>query len=87
MPRPPGGIRAPKQAETNLQACATYTVKKGDTLSGIARRLLGDSERWPDIVAVNPGLAAETLKAGQLLAIPAAASTNETDAVRVQGLR
>ncbi|MEU5726748.1 BTAD domain-containing putative transcriptional regulator [Micromonospora sp. NPDC047738] len=33
----------------------TYTVRRGDTLSGIARRCLGDADRWRDIFAVNRG--------------------------------
>ncbi|MCO1597637.1 LysM peptidoglycan-binding domain-containing protein [Micromonospora sp. RHAY321] len=33
----------------------TYTVKRGDTLSEIAERCLGDPRRWPDIFALNRG--------------------------------
>ncbi|MGW3615217.1 LysM peptidoglycan-binding domain-containing protein [Micromonospora sp. NPDC005163] len=33
----------------------TYTVKRGDTLSEIAERCLGDARRWPDIFALNRG--------------------------------
>ncbi|MEU8242748.1 LysM peptidoglycan-binding domain-containing protein [Actinoplanes missouriensis] len=32
---------------------ATYTVKSGDTLSGIARSQLGDEKRWPQIYVLN----------------------------------
>ena len=38
-----GGGAAPK----------TYKVKKGDTLSRIAERKLGDAGRWPDIFKLN----------------------------------
>ncbi|MET8355105.1 MULTISPECIES: LysM peptidoglycan-binding domain-containing protein [unclassified Micromonospora] len=31
----------------------TYTVQRGDTLSEIAERCLGDAHRWPDIFALN----------------------------------
>lgn len=48
----------------------TYTVKKGDTLWSIATRLLGDGQRWRDIVAMNPGLVPEKLRIGQQIAIP-----------------
>ncbi|MER7276627.1 BTAD domain-containing putative transcriptional regulator [Dactylosporangium sp. NPDC000244] len=33
----------------------TYVVRDGDTLSGIARQHLGDSQRWPELYALNRG--------------------------------
>ncbi|MBM0225524.1 LysM peptidoglycan-binding domain-containing protein, partial [Micromonospora sp. ATA51] len=33
----------------------TYTVQRGDTLSGIAEQCLGDARRWPEIFALNRG--------------------------------
>ncbi|PWR14888.1 hypothetical protein DKT69_14105 [Micromonospora sicca] len=33
----------------------TYTVQRGDTLSEIAERCLGDARRWPEIFALNRG--------------------------------
>lgn len=50
----------------------TYTVEPGDTLSGIALKLLGNANRWPDIFNANkdkienPNL----IYAGQELVIP-----------------
>jgi len=31
-----------------------YIVRSGDTLSGIAGKLLGDMKRWPDLLEANP---------------------------------
>jgi nucleoid-associated protein YgaU len=47
-----------------------YTVQKGDTLWKIATSQYGDGKQWQRIVAANPGLSPETLKAGQTIAIP-----------------
>ncbi|MDZ5447719.1 LysM peptidoglycan-binding domain-containing protein [Micromonospora sp. 4G57] len=33
----------------------SYTVHRGDTLSGIAKQCLGDARRWPEIFALNRG--------------------------------
>ncbi|WP_247663858.1 BTAD domain-containing putative transcriptional regulator [Micromonospora sp. U21] len=50
----------PAESSTELTRVATsredtYTVKRGDTLSEIAERCLGDARRWPDIFALNRG--------------------------------
>jgi len=31
----------------------SYVVKAGDTLSKIAKEMLGDADRWPEIVEAN----------------------------------
>jgi hypothetical protein len=38
---------------TQNRTLQTYTVKKGDTLSGISERLFGDRKYWPKIWAIN----------------------------------
>lgn len=45
-----------------------YTVERGDTLRAIAARFLGDEMRWPEIFALNKGVAA--LPDGRTLADP-----------------
>lgn len=47
----------------------TYTVKKGDTLWGIATAKLGSGARYPEIKALN-GLTSDTIMTGQKLKIP-----------------
>ncbi|MDD4510664.1 MAG: N-acetylmuramoyl-L-alanine amidase [Oscillospiraceae bacterium] len=48
---------------------ATYTVKQGDTLWGIAATFLGSGARYPEIQAAN-GLTSDVIKTGQVLKIP-----------------
>jgi DNA-binding SARP family transcriptional activator/LysM repeat protein len=45
-----------------------YTVRQGDTLSTIAARVLGDTERWPELFELNRAVA--TLDNGRALAEP-----------------
>jgi N-acetyl-anhydromuramyl-L-alanine amidase AmpD len=47
----------------------TYTVVKGDTLSAIAKKVLGKANLWPKIGVAN-GLSGTTIVIGQVLTIP-----------------
>lgn len=48
-----GQPRTQTPAEKPIAGGGMYTVKDGDTLSGIAKALLGDSSRWPEIYELN----------------------------------
>ncbi|MGE0195535.1 MAG: LysM peptidoglycan-binding domain-containing protein [Methylocystis sp.] len=48
-------------------------MRRGDTLSGIAKRLYGDEKRWRDIAAANPALNPKRLRAGQIINVPTTA--------------
>ncbi|MFI1989136.1 LysM peptidoglycan-binding domain-containing protein [Actinoplanes sp. NPDC020271] len=50
-----------------------YTVKKGDTLFGIAKALLGNGNRWPEIFKLNGAILTnpDRIIPGQVLVIPA----------------
>lgn len=50
---------------------SSYVVAKNDTVSKIAREVLGDESRWREILAANPGLKATSLKVGQSIQLPA----------------
>jgi nucleoid-associated protein YgaU len=60
---------------SDTQVDRTYTVRRGDSLSKIAKALLGDAKKWrliydvnKDVVGSNPDL----IKPGQVLKIPKA---------------
>lgn len=50
----------------------SYSVKSGDSLSTIARDVLGDMDRWPEIAALNALSPPYTIYPGQLLELPGA---------------
>lgn len=54
---------------TGTAATATYTVKKNDTLWGIAASLLGNGSRYPEIKTLN-SLTSDVIYVGQVLKIP-----------------
>lgn len=60
----------PVDTAATAMASGSYTVKKGDTLYGIARQRYGDGKQWTRIAEANPGLRPETLKVGQTIAVP-----------------
>jgi nucleoid-associated protein YgaU len=47
-----------------------YTVKRGDTLSSIAARELGNASRWREIAALNGIRDPRSIKPGQQLVMP-----------------
>ena len=53
-----------------VSADAVYTVKKGDTLGGIARKVLGDERRVEDLRRLNPNVEDTKLRIGQSLKLP-----------------
>ena len=63
----PAPVTKPKDTPPALR---TYTVRKKDTLWSIAKRLLGDGQRWKEIVAANPGLDPQKLMPGQTIKLP-----------------
>lgn len=48
----------------------TYTVRAGDSLSRIARDVLGNLSRWPELAALNAIASPYTIYPGQVLVLP-----------------
>lgn len=59
----------PVQSTTPVVSGNSYTVKKGDTLSSIARAKYGSGD-WKKIAAANPGLDPNHIKVGQKINLP-----------------
>ena len=72
--------------ETSVSDSKTfqYTVVKGDYLYAIARRLMGNPDRWPELVELNkdryPSLVSNPhmIEVGWVLTIPGGSSTSST---------
>lgn len=68
--------RKPRAAEAFVEAKPTeaklrgYTVRRGDSLAGIARRLLNDVERWREIAALNDLRDAHVIVPGERILLP-----------------
>ncbi len=62
-----------KNETAKKSGATTYVVKEGDTLGKIAKKLLGSSKRWPEILDANSSLldSEDDVQAGQTLKIPA----------------
>ena len=65
-------VSSETERPVTLPAVNTYTVAKGDTLWAIAKKLLGDGSRWPEIHALNKDKVSNPnrIYPGQVLTIP-----------------
>src|SRR4051812_30210932 len=61
---------APTSPRGSNSSSKNYTVKKGDTLWGIAQRTYGDGKQYRKILAANPGIKGDKLNAGQKIVLP-----------------
>ena len=63
-------VNKSKKRVSNKTSTTTYTVKKGDTLYGIAKKYLGDGSRYTEIVSLNSLSNPNLIYAGQVLKLP-----------------
>lgn len=67
-------VREQHRVERDQRDKKTYTVKPGDTLSGIAQSEMGDANRWRELYAANKeavGASPDMIHPGLKLEIPA----------------
>jgi nucleoid-associated protein YgaU len=72
-----GAYRPPYDGATSQPArelgADTYTVRSGDSLSKIAKKLLGNANRWPELYELNRDTIGDNpnvIYAGQILVLP-----------------
>lgn len=77
--KPDGTIATEMVTEVPDGGFTTYTVRKNDSLSRIAKKTLGSSEAWPVIYSANRDKIrkADAITAGTVLTIPGGAMTAE----------
>ena len=63
------GTEKPKEEPKETPTYTLYTVKKGDSLWGIAKKLLGAGNRYKEIMTLN-GLKSTVIHTGKQLKIP-----------------
>ena len=71
-PPPPAPVPAPAPEPVAVPSSGahTYTVKKGDTLSKIAREQLGGINQLGPLIRANPGINKDVIKPGQVINLP-----------------
>jgi nucleoid-associated protein YgaU len=70
-----GGSSTAPSAPAREEGEETYTVKKGDSLSKIAKRVYGDAQQWRRIYEANRGIIGDNpdlIHPGQALKLPRA---------------
>ena len=74
---PAASAKAPKSQPSSKPAAGgkTWKVGNGENLGRIAERALGDGKRWGEIARLNPKVNPDRLALGQVLVLPASAST------------
>ena len=71
-------VATAKAKSSSYTVYTVYTVEAGDTLTAIAGVWFKDTNKWKEIVAVNPGLSPSNLKVGQKINLPAKSGSSST---------
>lgn len=67
-----GNVEGVAEVEAEADAAVFHTVEKGDTLSAIAKKTLGNANRYPEIFEANKPMLThpDKIYPGQVLRIP-----------------
>jgi nucleoid-associated protein YgaU len=80
---PAGSVAGSAASRAPSSAPGTHVVAKGETLGDISKQHLGSTQRWKDLLAMNPGVDPKKLQVGQVLRVsgapPVAKSTPAGD--------
>ena len=68
------GQNTPSSGSASSDAGSTYSIRRGDTLAAIAKRVYGSTRMIRSIERANPGVDARHLRIGQKIHLPAASS-------------
>jgi nucleoid-associated protein YgaU len=71
-------------ASTPVAPGGEYVVQRGDTLSGIAQKVLGKTSRWTEIAALNPAIDADRLIVGSKLRLPKGVAVGSSNVAKVE---
>lgn len=84
----PAGAKSASKPKVNGSGAVApggeYVVQKGDTLSGIAQKVLGKGSRWTEIAALNPNVDANRLVVGARLRLPKGAPVASANVAKVE---
>ncbi|NNM86574.1 MAG: LysM peptidoglycan-binding domain-containing protein [Phycisphaerales bacterium] len=70
------GQNAPSSGSVSSNAGSTYSIRRGDTLAAISKRVYGNTRMIRSIERANPGVDARHLRIGQKIHLPAASSSS-----------
>ena len=68
--RTPSSRSTDSPIQSAASSSRTYTIQRGDTLSGIAARLYGDGSKWAAIARANPAVDSARLQIGKAIKLP-----------------
>ncbi|MGQ0552132.1 MAG: LysM peptidoglycan-binding domain-containing protein [Planctomycetota bacterium] len=73
---PAASVSTPVKSSPAVGGASTHTIAANETLAEIAKRYLGSSSKWPELVTLNPGLDPKRLKIGSVIKLSGSAAAS-----------